>query len=328
MFEIGSQINEVRTDGDLDMLRKDLDFFQSIQLEAAEIPPHGLDVIKNGRLDTKRLKAVKDLLRIYDFLYTVHAPNPVNLMEQERSAIHLDVFRASLTFAMEIGAGALVYHAGRYTPEEAFYSTPKTYYSSATRENLLERESELLRKLADEFPRVTICIENARPYLYHSPYCYGEKLGLLVNQVSRIQRENVRIALDCGHLFMAARYFSFDPVGAVEEAAPWIGHCHIHDNFGDAVYYNEKQQTHQIPFGKGDSHLPVGWGIIPFEVLLAALMPHYTGCFIMELRPRYFKDTAESKENLMKMIAPFKGASLNNQWQFSPEKGNKRTAVF
>jgi sugar phosphate isomerase/epimerase len=314
MFEIGSQINEVRIDGNLEMLRHDLDYFQNIGLEAVEIPPHGLDVIKNGRVDRKRQKDIKDILQAYDFLYTVHAPNPLNLMDGERSAIHLDVFRASLAFAMEIGAGVLVYHAGRYIPEEAFYVHPITRRTPAVEKDMLDREADLIRQLADEFPGVTICIENARPYRHHSPYCYAEHLGLLKDQILRIHHENVRIAIDCGHLFMASRHGFYDPVNAVKEAAPWIGHCHIHDNFGDAVYYSEKQQTHQIPFGKGDSHMPVGWGKIPFEAILSAMMTHFSGCFIMELRSRYFNDTAESKDNLVKIIAPFKAARMKNQF--------------
>jgi sugar phosphate isomerase/epimerase len=80
------------------------------------------------------------------------------------------------------------------------------------------------------------------------------------------------------------------------------------------VYYSEKQQTHQIPFGKGDSHMPVGWGKIPFEAILSAMMTHFSGCFIMELRSRYFNDTAESKDNLVKIIAPFKAARMKNQF--------------
>ena len=311
MFEIGSQINEVRTDGNLEVLRYDLDFFKNIGLEAVEIPPHGLDVIQNGRLNERRLKSITDILQSHDFLYTVHAPNPLNLMDGEKPAIHLDVFRASLAFAAEVGAGVLVYHAGRHIAEEAFYSIPRIQHiHGVPLEELLDREAELLRRLADEFPGVAICIENARPYRHRSPYCYAENLNLLKEQVLRIQRENVRITLDCGHLFMAARYGCYDPVEAVKDAAPWIGHCHIHDNFGDAVYYNEKQQTHQIPFGKGDSHMPIGWGGIPFDKILSALMPRYAGCFIMELRPRYFKDTAESRENLMRLIAPFRAAGI------------------
>ncbi|MFH1080875.1 MAG: sugar phosphate isomerase/epimerase [Pseudomonadota bacterium] len=314
MFEIGSQINEVRIDGNLEIFRQDLDYFRNIGLEAVEIPPHGLDVIKNGRVDKKQLKDIKDILQAYNFLYTVHAPNPLNLMDRERSDIHLNVFRASLAFAGEIGAGVLVYHAGRFIPEEAFCVAPQPRLFTAAKEDLLDREAELLRQLADEFPDVVICIENARPYRHHSPYCYAENLRLLTYQVSRIRRDNVRIALDFGHLFMASRYGSYDPVDAVKEAAPWIAHCHVHDNFGDAIYYNEKQQTHQIPFGKGDSHMPVGWGKIPFEAILSTMMTHFSGCFIMEIRSRYFNDTAESKDNFVKIIAPFKAARMKNQF--------------
>lgn len=324
MFEIGSQINEVRTDGNLEIFRQDLDFFRNIGLEAVEIPPHGLDAIQNGRLNSKRLKNIKNILQSYDFIYTVHAPNPLNLMDRERSTVHLvhlDVFRASLAFSMEIGANILVYHAGRHIPEEAFYATPKTQcIHEAPWEDLLSLEAELLRRLADEFPGVTICIENARPYRHYSPYCYAENLSLLADQVLRVQRENVRITLDCGHLFMASRCSSYDPVDAVKNAAQWISHCHIHDNFGDVAYYNEKQQTHQIPFGKGDSHMPVGWGEIPLEKILSNIMPHYTGCFIMELRSRYFNDMAESQKNLRKMITPFNEVGRSNERPFPAKR--------
>jgi sugar phosphate isomerase/epimerase len=326
MFEIGSQINEVRIDGNLNFLQLDLNTFQHIGLDAVEIPPHGLDVIKNGRLDPKRLKAVKAILRKHDFLYTVHAPNPLNLMDREHPAVHLDVFRSSLIFAQEIGAGIVVYHAGRSIPEEAFYFHQKSRAFVESQEDLRDREADLLIRLADEFPDVVICIENARPYRRLSPYCYGEDFGQLTDQVAHIDRNNVRIALDCGHLFMAAQYFSYDPVTAVLEAAPWIGHCHIHDNFGDACYYNEKQQTHQLPFGKGDSHMPVGWGAIPFEDILAAMMPHYSGCFIMELRPRYFDDTAESKENLMKLVESYIRTAKTGNEQSFPHNKDRRTA--
>jgi sugar phosphate isomerase/epimerase len=99
----------------------------------------------------------------------------------------------------------------------------------------------------------------------------------------------------------------------VKEAASLIGHCHIHDNFGDAAYYNEKQQTHQIPFGKGDSHMPVGWGDIPFEEIVGAMMPSYDGCFIMELRSRYFHDTAESRRNVATIVDSCKTMNVHNQ---------------
>ncbi len=317
MLTIGSQINEVRTDGNLDVLRRDLDYFERAKLAAAEIPPHGLDVIRNGRLDKRRLKEIRTILGGYDLRYSVHAPNPLNLMVKTRAAMHLDVFRASLEFASEIGARALVYHAGRKIPEEAFYVTPKISYRARELEGLMAGEASLLQKLADEFPKVDICVENARPYRHHSPYCYAENLETLRRQVSGIDRANVRITLDIGHLFMSSRFYGYNPVVAVQEAKELIGHVHIHDNFGDAVYYGEKQHTHQIPFGSGDSHMPVGWGKIPFGEILGAIGDCYRGLLIMELRPRYFSHTEESRRNLKKILA-----ALNGEKPGKPPKGD------
>jgi sugar phosphate isomerase/epimerase len=317
MLEIGSQINEVRVDGDLDCFRNDLAFFQSEGLEAVEISPHGLDVIKNGKIDRNRLKEIKTILKNYSFHYTVHAPNPLNLMDKERSVVHLSVFRSSIQFSLEIGADILVYHGGRYFPEEAFYVPRKKWPFRESLRAKLDREITSLRLLAEEFPEIKICIENARPYRYYSPYCYAERLQQLVEVVQAVNLDNVGITLDFGHFFMSTRFYQDHPLIQLEKAVSWIGHCHVHDNHGDAVFYNEKQQTHQIPFGKGDSHMPVGWGEIPFSSLLEALLPFYQGCFIMELRSRYFKQTKTSLNNFSKILSPLVDRTLKKETKIS-----------
>jgi sugar phosphate isomerase/epimerase len=313
MLEIGSQINETRTDGNLEVLRRDLNCFARIGLQAAEIPPHGLDAIKNGSLDKKRMKEIRRIVGKYKLLYSVHAPDPLNLMEKAKAALHMQVFQASMEFAGEIGAGIVVYHAGRPISEEAFHAFPRTELPARQLKALQEIEAARLQKLADKFPEITICVENARPYLCRSPYCYGEELDKLHAQIKMINRPNVRIALDLGHLYMSARFFSFNPVVAVREARESIGHVHIHDNFGDAVYYGEKQQTHQLPFGRGDSHMPVGWGLIPFHDILEQMLDCYEGLFIMELRSRYFSATEASLKNLKEILAPFKRQRKKHQ---------------
>jgi sugar phosphate isomerase/epimerase len=102
---------------------------------------------------------------------------------------------------------------------------------------------------------------------------------------------------------MASKFYGFDPIMAVCNIKDLIAHTHIHDNFGNAVYYHEKQQTHQIPFGKGDSHMPVGWGEIPFREILSTFIDSYDGMFMMELRSRYFEHIRESMENLDKILS-------------------------
>jgi sugar phosphate isomerase/epimerase len=179
--------------------------------------------------------------------------------------------------------------------------------------SLLDREACAIRDLADEFPDVYICIENARPYLYHSPYCYGESPEALRTQVLNISRLNVRINLDTGHLYLAARFYGFDPVEAVVAMAPLIAHAHVHDNFGLSIHHNEKQQTHLVPFGRGDAHMPVGWGEIPIEAILSVFASSYKGLMITELRSRYFEHTGESLANLKNILENLEAESPLSQ---------------
>lgn len=302
MLSIGSNINEVRVDGSLSALRSDLTAFLSFGLTAAEITVHGLDVVRNGRLDRKRSAGIRSILANFPFAYSVHAPNPLNLMDRTYGELHRDVLWSSLEFAAEIEAEVMVYHPGRYLVEEEFAVRGPLSLERDEQLRLLEEEAAVLRTAADAFPGIVIAMENARPYLHHSPYCYAEHPHELKAQVERINRKNVRITLDFGHLQMSSRFYGLDPVAEVREIAPLIAHCHVHDNFGNPVYHTEKLQTHQIPFGKGDSHMPVGWGAIPFAPLLAEFIESYDGLLICELRGRYFEHTREAAENLAVLL--------------------------
>ncbi|MBN2791894.1 MAG: sugar phosphate isomerase/epimerase [Desulfuromonadales bacterium] len=308
MLKIGSNISEVRIDGNLDLLRNDLDAFREFGLNAAEIGVHGTDVIRKGKLDSARLGRIREILSQYPFTYSVHAPNPLNLMDVEDFDLHVDVMRSSLEFTRAIGAEIMVYHPGRYQAEESFGPLGKMEHSEEACHQLLELEAEVLQNFADEFPEQVIAMENARPYRYHSPYCYAETISALQEQVEKINRKNVAITLDFGHLHMAAQFYGFDEYNAVRQIAHLIRHCHVHDNFGGSVYHTDKQQTHQIPLGKGDSHMPVGWGDIDFSGLFSCFLHQYQGLLITELRGRYFAATGESAANLARLIANLKSA--------------------
>jgi sugar phosphate isomerase/epimerase len=124
----------------------------------------------------------------------------------------------------------------------------------------------------------------------------------LKHQVICVNRPNVKINLDFGHLYMTSLFHGYDLEAAVQSLWAFIAHTHIHDNFGGAVHHWEKQQTHQLPFGRGDSHMPVGRGNVPIGPILEILLPGYTGLLMMELRSRYFDDLQESKQNLEALI--------------------------
>jgi sugar phosphate isomerase/epimerase len=302
MLNIGSNINEVRIDGHLKQLRHDLVAFLGFGLTAAEITVHGIDAIRNGRLDARRTAETRAILDDFPFSYSVHCPNPLNLMDQSNAQLHRDVLFASLEFSSAIKAEVLVYHPGRFLTEEEFALRGPVALEPEEQMKYLETEAIILREAADQFPGLIIAMENARPYLHHSPYCYAEMPAGLKQQVEGIARANVMINLDFGHLQMSSKYYDLDPISEVRAIAPLIAHCHVHDNFGNPVYHTEKIQTHQIPFGKGDSHMPVGWGAIPISDILAEFISSYDGMLICELRSRYFEQTRTSAEALATIL--------------------------
>jgi sugar phosphate isomerase/epimerase len=303
MQELGAKIDETMIDRSLPRLKTGLDVLCEHSFQAVELPVHGLDAIRNGRLDYAQVMHVRELLADYDFCYSVHSPDPVNLMDQNDLDLHVAVLKASIEFALLINATVLVYHPGRYVSEELFMLYEKYNFSSDEKRKLLDKEALLLQRIADEYPEITICMENSRPYLFHSPYCYAERLGPLAEQVEHINRKNIKINLDFGHLYLSSKHYGFDPIKAVEEVRLHIRHTHIHDNFGKVIFHHEKQQTRLFPFGKGDSHMPVGWGEIPFEDILSTFIDAYEGMFMMELRGRYFDSVLESRVNLRAILA-------------------------
>jgi sugar phosphate isomerase/epimerase len=303
MNKIGASIDPVRIDGSLTLLEQDLQAYQTIGLKAVELPVHGLDAIFNGTLNPDRTRQVMALLSDFDFCYSIHSPNPVNLMDTRDPGLHKAVLLASLEFARQIHATVVVVHSGRFIPEEEFNVTPARSLTVSEQIRMLENEARRLQEIARQYPDIRIALENARPYLSQSPYTYAERLESLKEQILRIHRDNVKINLDFGHLFMASRFYQFDPVAAVAPVKDLVVHTHVHDNFGGVVHHWEKQQTHQLPFGKGDSHMPVGFGKIPIQAILNLLLPDYDGRLIMELRSRYLPDTQTSLDNLSALVA-------------------------
>lgn len=301
----GINVDAARLDNNLDTLARDLEYFAGLGFDYAEIPVHGVGAMAGGRLLPRRVDEVCRLLARFPFRYTVHGPNPLNLMDLENLSWQKQALRASLEFAAATGAEVLVYHSGRYIPEEHFHLPGgRRNLSAAAKEQLLRQEREALLELAERADRsgVTIAMENARPYLDASPYCYAEQLSLLVEQVAAIDHPRVGITLDTGHAYLAARYYGFDFLAAVARAAPYIRHVHLHDNFGRVSGSLEKKQAELMATGRGDLHLPAGWGEIPVAEVLA-LLEDYTGVVVHEIRPRYLEWAGVALENVRQLQA-------------------------
>jgi len=272
---IGIDIHSPRINGDLGILRRDLDYYAQCGFDYVEIPVHGVDAIIAGRLNERRVREVKTILAGHDFRYTVHSPDPLNLFDIEHQAWHKDVFRSSIAFAKEIGAETVVYHAGC---EDAHHEKP-----GLSQEELKGIERESLLEMAElaVAAGVTIGVENG------GRESYSGVIAELVTQVCAVAHPAVGITFDFGHAFLTAQQHGFDYLSAVHMAAPHIVHLHVHDNCGRVVNLpSGVPYIFSAPFGVGDLHMPPGWGSIPYERIFSGLhLP--PSLLLMELSPRY-----------------------------------------
>ncbi len=290
-------------DGDLALLEKDLAYYAEAGFTHVEIPVHGVGAVCNGVLLRERVRELCRLLACFPLKYTVHSPNPLNLMNLDDRETEHRLLISSIEFARLIGAGILVCHSGRYRPEESF-GLPRQPMSLRAEEKMWQAEVEALQEMsrlaADA--GVLLGMENARPYLDGSPYCYAERPEELVKLIRAVDRQNVGITLDLGHAYLASRFYGFDFLRAVRAAAPYVRHLHIHDNFGKVIASYEKKQPELAAKGRGDLHLPPGWGEIPLRDVFR-LLDNYEGVLTMELRPRYRQYAGEALAALRDLCA-------------------------
>lgn len=275
-------------DGRLSVLRRELDCYHNAGFSAVELAAHGLGVIDNGMLNEKRLKDVLSVLRDYPFQYLVHGPNPLNLMDLEQDETERRLFGATIEFSARVGSPLMVYHAGRYLPEEQFLLRGRTQLTESEQCGMRELEKLRLRELGDIAKRsgVVIAVENARPYLDRPCYCYGESLHELAAMLEEVDHPHVKATLDVGHAFLSSKFYRQDLLTELEVLAPHVRHVHMHDNHGRCCASFEKRQTELAVMGRGDLHMPPGWGSVPFADIFAKL-PDYRGNVTIELRPRY-----------------------------------------
>lgn len=257
---IGINIHSGRINGDLRLLRQDLDYFATCGFDYAEIPTHGVDAILGGRLCEPRMREVAEILADQPFRYTVHAPDPLNLFDATYRELQKDVFRATIAFAQRIHAEAIVYHAGRFD-----FTNERSGLRPA---ELKAMEREALREMGDlaVATGVVIGVENG------DTDSYSSDITQLVAQVQEVAHPAVGITFDLGHAFLTTGHHKQDFLEMFRLAAPLIVTLHVHDNFGLHV-----EMPFSVPyiytssFGIGDMHLPPGWGKIPFEQAFAGL---------------------------------------------------------
>lgn len=272
---VGINAHPARVNGEIKKLESDLRFFQETGYDYVEIPVDVIDVVYRGKLLPHRMRDLKALLNDFDLKYTVHAPLGLDLRDLEDSKAQEGLFKASLDFTGRIGADIFVYHYGRRTQDPRLEDA------------LCQGMSEMADYAGDR--RIEICVENIEI----------DTVQHVVEFVGELERESVGMTFDFGHGYLASKYFEFDFLESVRMAKPYIRHIHVSDNFGrfEQMRLVSYEQYKLIPYrklfslGKGDLHLPPGWGEVPLEPALE-LLDDYEGVVTLEYHHHRYRPEA------------------------------------
>lgn len=256
--------------------------------EAVEISMDGTGLIYGGRPHQHMLRQALEEFSRHDLVYSVHSPSSLDLRDRANRDIHLTLAHTTLAFCRQVGGQVLVLHFERRS------SNPQD-------EAAFE---DAVRRLSDEAGSVLLGIENIEV----------ERVEPVIECVDRIGRPNVAMTLDVGHAYLAAAQFRFDFFDAVQAALPHVRHVHVNDNFGrydplrleNFTLYRTQTPADTFPLGKGDLHLPVGWGAIPLEQAFD-LLRGYQGLVIHEYRYNLFPSYMEEDyARLRHLLAPLR----------------------
>lgn len=267
-------------------LHGELTFLHDLGYDAVEISPDAFDLIFCGRLHSQLVNDVVPVLERHGFRYSVHSPAALDLRDLRDHELQLQMAESVVEFCRLIHAEVLVLHFEQQSADPAVEAA----FLNAT------------RRLADRArnQRLRIGIENIEV----------ERLAPVLEFVRRVDHPNVGLTFDVGHAFLAARYFGFDYLEAVRAARPLLIHLHVTDNFGrydplrleNFTLYRTQRSRDIFPVGRGDLHLPVGWGAIPYDETFAALRG-YQGSVITEYRYNLFRAHAQGLAEHLRSLA-------------------------
>jgi sugar phosphate isomerase/epimerase len=83
---------------------------------------------------------------------------------------------------------------------------------------------------------------------------------------------------------------------AVAEAAPWVRHLHMNDNFG-RLDRGENSGYNRWVFGEADMHMPPGWGQVPYPQVFDPL-GDFSGDIILEIDSAFLDYAPDARDQV------------------------------
>ena len=151
--------------------------------------------------------------------------------------------RESMQVAEELGCRAVIFHTNYITGFKSFSYREKWVFDNA----------EFYRRLLEEFPTLSIFVEN----MFDDTPELLKKLA-----VEMRHEERFGVCFDIAHAFL----WDFPLEAWIEELGPYIRHIHANDNMRDE-----------------DSHLPIGDGRLPWLLINNGIFKRNRCSFLIEV---------------------------------------------
>ncbi len=271
---VGINADSKRINGRLNRFELELKTLSELGFDYIEIAPQAVDAILHGRLNPYKIDDILRIAKLYKVKYTVHGPDLVNLKDIKHTAMQRSVLKASVDFSEKLGSEIVVYHLGTFIEGIGLYYEQR------------KKEIDGLKEIADyaKDKGVSIAVENT-----------SQSAQELVDTINSVNRDNVGITLDFGHLYLWAKKYNANFMDEVKTALPYTIHIHIHDNFGEDPslygYGYEQPEVYRLSLGLGDLHMPIGWGDIPYDEIFSLIRESgFSGVLVNEINSweRYF----------------------------------------
>jgi sugar phosphate isomerase/epimerase len=283
-----------------EQLRQDLDEAAALRVEFVELPFFAMDLIAGGRILPGQLRRLKEAIAGRGVSFTAHGPIGVNFMHpRDAFQRHLQVARATIEVAAEIGAAHLVFHTG-HTPAQDEAAIEEAY--AAQRDALFSLgEIAVIHSLI-------VAVENIFVMETGSHTALPSRLA---REIEAIGHPNVRGCLDFSHGAIACKAQGADYLAEARALARLSRHLHIHDSFGDPTHLRTHSRPERVAYGLGDLHLPIGWGNLPFQEMMKAFEFEPDAIFNLELPTQYRFALPESIGAMQEMIEAYRARRSN-----------------
>lgn len=290
---IGPGLSAHKRANDLSDFGAELDMLEALGVGSIELPTYDMDIVIGARIRRPQLDALKRACAGRSVTFTVHGPLNINFMDRpERLARHMEVLKASVEVAAEVGAVNYVIHNGMYPT----MSAPLVEDAYARQRDQLSAAGDFARQHG-----VVLCVENIFSDVDGS--WHAGLPSRLAAELKRIDHPAVAATLDFSHAYIQMATVGGDFLAEVAALAPFSRHLHVHDSFGRVDDIWAFTDGERLAFGNGDLHMPVGWGTLPWsEVMARCTFPRGT-VFNIELKTRYWYAAPECLAATRSMMA-------------------------